>query len=262
MIQGGKSLVLRDVGPKRHDFTATSTGPKINLTVENTPKDYFKPFLIEKLVQGFADETNTYANNSTVSKQLSPRSIWSTWKDVTVTEFWCFLATVINMGIIGLPNMKDYWSQEWSYHVPFFNYILSRDRFMQIFWMLQLSPTPQTTGPLTRSKTMLYRLEAIDANKKPTTNLQFRRKLVEEVSADRTKVRGSKKPGHPFSNDGAERLGGKQHFIYANETAIPKTVQCVRIVKSRVGIVKLCIIAQHASANLDLIPEIVLNYST
>jgi hypothetical protein len=47
-----------------------------------------------------------------------------------------------------------------------------------------------------------------------------------------------KKWGRPFSNDGAERLGGKQHFIYANETAIPKTVQCVQIVKSRVGIVK------------------------
>jgi hypothetical protein len=109
---------------------------------------------------------------------------------------------------------------------------------------------------------MLYRLKAIDAKKKPTTNLQFRWKLVEELSADRMAVRGSKKRGCPFSNDGAERLSGKQHFIYANETAIPKTVQCVRIVKSRVGIVKLCIIAQHAPANLDLVPEIVLNYST
>jgi hypothetical protein len=107
MIQGGKRLVLRDVGPKRHDFTVTSTGPQINLTVENTPKDYFKLFLTENLVQGFVDETNTYANSSIVSKQLSPRSIWSTWKDVTVEEFWCSLATVINMGIIGLPNMKD-----------------------------------------------------------------------------------------------------------------------------------------------------------
>jgi hypothetical protein len=87
------------------------------------------------------------------------------------------------MVIIGLPNMKDYWSQEWSYHVPFFNYIFSKDRFMQIFWMLQLSPKPPTTGPLTKTKTMFYRLKAIDANKKPTTNLQFRRKLVEELSA-------------------------------------------------------------------------------
>jgi hypothetical protein len=42
---------------------------------------------------------------------------------------------------------------------------------------------------------MLYRLKAIDANKKPTTNLQFRRKLVEELSADRMAVRGSRKRG-------------------------------------------------------------------
>jgi hypothetical protein len=102
---------------------------------------------------------------------------------------------------------------------------------MQIFWMLQLSPTPPTTEPLTSTKRILYRLKAIDANKKPITHLQFRRKLVEELSADRMAVRGSKKRGRPFSNDGAERLGGKQHFIYANETAIPKTVQCVQIVK-------------------------------
>jgi hypothetical protein len=57
-------------------------------------------------------------------------------------------------------------------------------------------------------------------------------------------------------------FSGKQHCIYATETAILKTVQCVRIVKSWVGIVKLCIIAQHTPANLDLVPEIVLNYST
>jgi hypothetical protein len=141
---GWQKVGVRDVVPKRHGFTATSTGPTKNLTVENTPKDYFKLFLTENLVQGFVDKTNTYANISIVSKQLSPRSIWSTWKDVTVTEFWCFLATVIiNMGIIGLPNMKDYWSREWSYHVPFFNYIFSRDRFMQISWMLQLYPNHQ-----------------------------------------------------------------------------------------------------------------------
>jgi hypothetical protein len=126
------------------------------------------------------------------------------------------------MGIIGLPNMKDYWSQEWSYHVPFFNYIFSRDRFTQIFWMLQLSPTPPTTAPLTRTKTILYRLKAIDANKKPMTHLQFRWKLVEELSADRTAVRGSKKRCCPFSNNGAERLDGKQHFIYANENSNSK----------------------------------------
>jgi hypothetical protein len=56
--------------------------------------------------------------------------------------------------------------------------------------MLQLSPTPPTTGPLTRTKTLLYRLKAIDAKKKPTTNLQFRWKLVEELFGDRMAVHG------------------------------------------------------------------------
>jgi hypothetical protein len=56
---GWQKVGVRDVGPKRHDFTVTSTGPKINLTVENTPKDYFKLFLTENLVQGLADKTNT-----------------------------------------------------------------------------------------------------------------------------------------------------------------------------------------------------------
>jgi hypothetical protein len=37
---------------------------------------------------------------------------------------------------------------------------------------------------------MLYRLKAIDANKKPTTHLQFRPKSVEELSADRMEVQG------------------------------------------------------------------------
>jgi hypothetical protein len=55
----------------------------------------------------------------------------------------------------------------------------------------------------------LHRLKAIDANNKPMTHLQFRQKLVEELSVDRIPVSGSKKQGRPSSNDGVERLDGK-----------------------------------------------------
>jgi hypothetical protein len=41
---GWQKVGVRDVGPKRHDVTVTSTGPKINFTVENTPKDYLNCF--------------------------------------------------------------------------------------------------------------------------------------------------------------------------------------------------------------------------
>jgi hypothetical protein len=45
-------------------------------------------------------------------------------------------------------------------------------------------------------------------------------------------------------------------------TAISKTVQCVQIGKSRVGIMKLFIIMQHAPGNLVFIIEFVLGYTT
>jgi hypothetical protein len=46
--------------------------------------------------------------------------------------------------------------------------------------------------------------------------------LVEELSADSMTVQGSKKRDHSSWNDGAERLDGKQHFIYANENSNSK----------------------------------------
>jgi hypothetical protein len=57
-----------DVGSPRHDFTVTSTGPQINMSVENIPKDYFILFLTKNLVQGFVDETKRHANSSMSSK--------------------------------------------------------------------------------------------------------------------------------------------------------------------------------------------------
>jgi hypothetical protein len=42
------------------------------------------------------------------------------------------------MGLIPLPNTKDYWSNERKTMIHFFGDIMSRDRFLQIFWMLHV----------------------------------------------------------------------------------------------------------------------------
>jgi hypothetical protein len=141
---------VRDVGPKRHDFTATSIGPKINLTVENTPKDDFKLFLTENLVQGFVDETNMYANNSIVSKQLSPRSIWSTWKNMTVTEFWCFLASYYKYGHIWALKYERLLESGMVISCSIFQlHILKRQIYANI---LDASALPHTTNYKTTNK--------------------------------------------------------------------------------------------------------------
>jgi hypothetical protein len=58
-------------------------------------------------------ETNRYARHKIAKLQLSQWSIWSRWSDdVSVPEVKSFLGVIINMGLIPLHDIKDYWSSE------------------------------------------------------------------------------------------------------------------------------------------------------
>jgi len=61
------------------------------------------------------------------------------WTPITITELQGFLAIVINMGIISVPAIEDYWKTSWIAEVPFFSRVMPRDRFMLILWMLHVS---------------------------------------------------------------------------------------------------------------------------
>ena len=54
------------------------------------------------------------------------------WNDVIIEEVYAFLGNVIGMGIIKLPEIRDYWSKSSILNVPQFNSILSHGRFKQI----------------------------------------------------------------------------------------------------------------------------------
>ncbi len=49
------------------------------------------------------------------------------------------------MGLAQLSDIKDYWSTHVSLNFPFFRSVFSRDRFLQIFWMLHVGDIPTTT---------------------------------------------------------------------------------------------------------------------
>jgi hypothetical protein len=50
-----------------------------------------------------------------------------------------FLAIILNMGLIELPHIQDYWTTSWISEVPFFGKMMSRERFTLIFWLLHVS---------------------------------------------------------------------------------------------------------------------------
>ena len=79
--------------------------------------------------------------------KLTKRCRFSNWKDVSATEMRAFLALILNMGIIQLPEIEDYWKTSWTSEIPFYGRVMSRDRFEQIFWMLHVS---HSTTPATK----------------------------------------------------------------------------------------------------------------
>ena len=70
--------------------------------------------------------------------QLTPRSRFTNWQPISISDFRAFLAVILNMGLIEVPTLEGYWSTSWESEIPFFRRVMSRDRFLQIFWMLHV----------------------------------------------------------------------------------------------------------------------------
>ena len=49
-----------------------------------------------------------------------------------------FIAIILNMGIIQLQRIRDYWSTCATCNIPFFRQVMPRDRFLQILGMIHV----------------------------------------------------------------------------------------------------------------------------
>jgi hypothetical protein len=122
---------------KKYNFTKNA-GPKFGLPSDAEPLDYFTLFFNEELLPEIVAETNRYVKEKISKLQPSPGLIWNKWTDVCDTEMKAFLGIIINMGLIPLPDIKESWSIQWMTRIKFFGDVMSRDRFLQIFWMLHV----------------------------------------------------------------------------------------------------------------------------
>ena len=77
------------------------------------------------------------------ANQLKPKSRFGSWEPVDMEEMRAFFAIIINMGLIEVPTLEGYWTTAWESEIPFFRKVMSRDRFLQIFWMLHVGDGPR-----------------------------------------------------------------------------------------------------------------------
>ena len=95
---------------------------------QSEPVSVFRTFFTEEILNLITDQTNIYEKGK---KQSSNQRKTSKWKDVSKKEIESFLGLVI---LMGLPNIKLYWSKDMMFHNTFISSIMSRDRFLEIFY--------------------------------------------------------------------------------------------------------------------------------
>ncbi|XP_043485883.1 piggyBac transposable element-derived protein 4-like [Polistes fuscatus] len=84
------------------DLHEETAGPQIPTNTKE-PIDYFRLYFTEELVDSIIKETNNHAKEEIAKKQLSRKSTWHKWYDITKEEFLVFIAVILNMGLMQLP---------------------------------------------------------------------------------------------------------------------------------------------------------------
>ena len=132
-----------------------TTGSTVDI---HTSEESFALFFSSDVWQLIVDNTNEYATKKIshegnsceliityLKLQITSNSLYSNWKDVTTDEMKAFIALILNMGIIQLPNLKDYWSTSENTNIPFFRTTFSRKRFLQIYGVFHPGAADGTT---------------------------------------------------------------------------------------------------------------------
>ena len=90
-------------------------------------------------------QTNLYA-----TQQRALKNITKPWNPVTKPELMAFIGLNIAMGIVKLPELRNYWTTNPIIGHPWFCSVMSRDRFMEIlryFHMVDNIKAPSRTDP-------------------------------------------------------------------------------------------------------------------
>ena len=134
--------------PTAIPFTV-SPGVNVELPHNAAPQRYLELFFTMSIWQHIIQTTNQYARDRLQNMAPRRRSIFRNWKDISLVEMKAFIGIIIQMGLVKLSDIKDYWSTHYTLNFPFLRSIFSRDRFLQIYWMLHVG---ESSSPTKRSK--------------------------------------------------------------------------------------------------------------
>ena len=143
-------LFTNNINTDTDNFTQTSlqyssvNGPNVDTSQCLTPYQCFSLIFTARVWQFIVDNTNEYAAHK-VPKHTSRRSLYSNWTNILIKEMKAFIGIILNMGVIHLSRIKDYWSTLQTCNIPFFRQVMSRNHFSQVFNVLHIREIETTS---------------------------------------------------------------------------------------------------------------------
>ena len=101
------------------------------------PMQCFNLIFISAIWTFPVEKTNEFAHHK-LERYTKRSSLYQNWKPVILTEMKAYVGIILNIGIIHLQNLRDYWSTSNVCNIPFFRKVFSRNPFFQTFGMLHV----------------------------------------------------------------------------------------------------------------------------
>ncbi|XP_054278181.1 piggyBac transposable element-derived protein 4-like [Macrosteles quadrilineatus] len=117
---------------KKFPFTGQSgINPEVSAKLaDGKPIDYFLHLVSEDIINVMVDQTNLYATQVvSCQEDVAPHSRLHGWTPTDAIEIKRFLGLIGWMGLVKLPNLRDYWSKNKIYDLQIPRNTMSRNRF-------------------------------------------------------------------------------------------------------------------------------------
>lgn len=109
------------------------------MLANGTPGDFFDAVVDDRVISLICNQTNIYATQSVLAADATPSSRLHDWIPTTNIEIRKFIGLVAWMGLVKMPKIADYWSNDNLFHNNFAKNVMSRNRFEMLLRMFHFN---------------------------------------------------------------------------------------------------------------------------